>query len=77
MATPTKPTAAEKHVGREAAKKAKARAGAGWDLLGADLQEALIAREVVGVLLSQITVEGEDMHVMKQIARVAYAAGGR
>ena len=60
-----------------AAKKAKARAGAGWGLLGGDLQEALIAREVVGVLLSQITVEGEDMHVMKQIARVAYAAGGR
>ena len=38
---------------RMAAKQARSLAGSGWDLLGNDLREALVAREVMSIVIGQ------------------------
>ena len=41
----------------EALKRAKKRAGSGWDLIGAEFREALVAKEVLAVLGACATIE--------------------
>lgn len=47
-------------------KRARERAGTGWLLLGADLQEALIAREFASVVTSQAqeSIRTEDVEAL-------------
>lgn len=55
------------------AKAARERAGGGWELLGPHLQEALVAREIVGVLLQQ---ELPAYEPIQQMIRDTLAAAG-
>jgi hypothetical protein len=57
-----------------AVKAAKARAGYGWTLLGPDLQHALIAHEVLMVLLAQDSSTLEANPALARLADVARMA---
>lgn len=47
---------------------ARRRAGIGWDLLGKELREALIARELLLIFASQEVANGDRMREAAQIA---------
>ena len=57
---------------KEATKRAKQRAGAGWSLLGVELRQALICQEVLS------TISGQDTEVctpakMQRMIDLAFA----
>jgi hypothetical protein len=47
---------------KEAKKRAMAKAGKGWDLLGEDLRRGLIALEVLGILQAQARTLSDPEH---------------
>lgn len=64
-------TTEEMRLGKLALKNAKARAGNGWDILGADLREALVAREIASIILGQAGEEYAPAQIMLHAAFVA------
>jgi|CXWL01.1.fsa_nt_gi hypothetical protein len=56
---------------KDAVKRAQARAGKGWTLLGPDLQSALVCRELMSVVLGQAE---ETMVKNPALAHIADAA---
>jgi hypothetical protein len=52
---------------------AKRKAGKGWDLLGPDLQEALVAKEALDIIGNQIVPKPEEavtrLHEIIEYAR--------
>ena len=54
-------------------KAAKDRAGRGWSILGDDIREALVAKEVLSILLAQ---SSESFNPTKALIRETYAAIG-
>ena len=67
-----------KPLAKERVKALKKSWGAGWDKLGPDLREALVAREIVSVLLTAAlpsTLEANpELASMHEMAREFYAA---
>lgn len=53
----------------DAVKAAKAKAGAGWSLLGQELREGLVAREILNIIIAN-----EENDGYQKAAALAFAA---
>jgi len=64
----SKAAEAVEQIAKQAVADAKREAGAGWDLLGEQLQRALVSRQLVSVVLAQ---QGGSVDVLQAVCRKA------